>query len=160
LKGIAMPDTPASAGARFDRRSRRWSLAAGSALSILLAGCLVHLVSYYDSVSYQRLTDLKAAVSVLFDELAQDPTGRTGRKEMAALRLEIEKAYEYEKGKAKNDETAAQLAAIRDLYGRIFALLQQQGKLSPAYLMDKKEQMMAAFDLAIRTERTKIDTKQ
>jgi hypothetical protein len=150
---------PPANGQTADRR-RRWGTVAGLILSVLLAGCLVHWVSYYDSASYQNLTDLKAVTSILFDELVQDPTGRIARKSMASLRLEIEKAYEYEKGKEKNDETAAQLASIRDLYGRMFLLLQKQGKLSPAYLQDKKDQMMAAFDLAIRTEKSKIDKQQ
>lgn len=125
---------------------------------LLLAGCF-HLVSYYDSVTYQRLTDLKATTTIVFDKLSQDPTGASLKSDLDSLTLDIQKAYEYENGKDKNGETILQLSKILKMYNGTITLLQKDGKLSPMYITDKKDQMMTAFDIAIATEKSKIEQK-
>jgi hypothetical protein len=124
-------------------------------MTMLLAGC-IHLVSYYDSQSYKNLTDLKASASILFDDLSQDPAGKGEKAELDSLRLDLEKAYEYEKGKEKNGETITQISTVRKIYDGMLQLLKKKEKLSDDYIAEKKTQMMDAFDIAIKTETEKI----
>lgn len=138
------------------RRKRGFLLYPSFLLPFLLAGC-IHLVSYYDSQSYKNLTDLKASASILFDNLAQDPTGNGVKTELDSFRLDLEKAYEYEKGKDKNQDTIVQVSTIRDIYDGLLQLLKTQGKLSAVYIGEKKTQVMDAFDIAIKTEKEKIE---
>lgn len=125
-------------------------------LPLFLLGC-VHFVSYYDSVSYKNLTDLKAHTLLVFDSLANESTQKTSESQFNDLRLEIEKAYEYEKGKAKNDETVKQLEEIRKIFIETVALLHKQGSLSEDYVELKREQFEQAFDDAIATEKAKLE---
>lgn len=124
--------------------------------ALLFLGC-VHLVSYYDSVSYKNLTDLKAHTLLVFDSLGDDPTGKNLESQFNDLRLEIERAYEYEKGKAKNDETVRQLEEIKKMFIETVTLLDKQGSLSEDYVELKREQFEQAFDDAIATERAKLE---
>ena len=83
-------------------------------LSILLAlsGC-IHLVSYYDSLSYKNLTDLKGEMKVFFEKASKE--GAHGESDFNILKdfkIKISQAYEYEKGKKLNDDTIAQFEDI------------------------------------------------
>lgn len=124
--------------------------------SLLLSSC-VHFVSFYDSTTYKNLTDLKAEVVLFYEALEKDNSGANLEPEMNHLQLAIAQAYEYEKGKTKNDDTMTQLEEIKSIFNRSIKLLKEQGQLTPDYIKNKKENMIKAFDIAIKTEKSKIE---
>jgi len=124
-------------------------------LLIFLAGC-VHFISDYDTYSYKNLTDLKAETLVLLDAFAENPKSPNCAEKMDELKLHLEKAYQYEKGKKLNDNTIAQLGEIRKMVDGMIAVLKKQGGFTATYLEEKRLQLEEAFDMAIATESIKI----
>lgn len=81
---------------------------------------------------------------------------------MAAFRLELDKAYEYERGRPLNQDTIAQWDLLRDpnrdLLGGFLSEWKQDGPLKPVYIKRKKAQIGKAFDEIILLESGKIKT--
>lgn len=122
-----------------------------------MAACFPHYISDYDSATYRNLTNLKAEAMVFYDELAKDPTGGgLSVQDIKTLQLDASKTYEYEKGKTKNDETITQIEEIKKMLVGSIDLLHKSGKLSPDYIQDKREQIDKAFEIAIKTEKSKL----
>ncbi|ADE54055.1 hypothetical protein [Coraliomargarita akajimensis] len=123
-----------------------------------LVGC-VNLVSDYDSHTYTSLTSLKGEMKVAFEEFSK--TGASGEADAALLQqfhVKMSQALEYEAGKQLNDDTVAQFAildeTLRDVIDRFRA---NENSLSPGYARAKWLIMNSAFDLAIETEREKLN---
>ena len=119
------------------------------------AGCVESLgkISYFDPTTYKNLTDLKPEVLMLYDTFSSDPVD-TGK--VSVLRLKLAQVYEYEKGKGdKNKETYEQIAIIQSMFSRHVDERLRDGKWNEANLSNKKENIGAAFAIAIRTERLK-----
>lgn len=119
-----------------------------------LTGCAwLSSLSYYDPVSYQHLTALKPKVAFLYDSFASDSLDL---EHVHEVRLELAQAYEYERGKGEaNVESALQVEQIQSMFQRHVRERLQQASWSEAYLGDKREHILAAFDLAIQTENLK-----
>lgn len=149
-------------------------------LSIFFAtsGC-VHLVSYYDAISYKNLTDLKGEMKVFFDRAAKD--GAHGESDLNILKdfkIKISKAYEYEKGKKLNDDTVAQFKELDKFLDETLANYPtrtwnsenkcespaaespEKGCLTSTYCDLKWKVLETAFDIAITTERLKLEKKE
>ena len=122
---------------------------------VCLLGC-VHLISHYDEISYKHLTDLKAETLLAIDQLLDDSDYENNRKRLESLLLNTEKAYQYEAGKKKNEDTIAQLQEIKLIINRLVTQMKKQGSASTAYINNKKEIILAAFDKAIMTESSKL----
>ena len=119
------------------------------------AGCNATFgkITYFDPTTYKNLTDLKPEVLMLYDTLVTDPVDKG---KVSAVRLKLAQAYEYEKGKGdKNKETHEQIIKIRNMFERHVDERIRDGKWNEANLSNKKENIGAAFDIAIRTERLK-----
>jgi hypothetical protein len=110
-------------------------------------------ITYYDPTTYKNMTDLKPEVLMLYDTFTSDPVDAA---RVFDVRLKFAQAYEYEKGKGdKNRETYEQISIIQRMFERHIAERTRDGKWNEANLSNKKENIGAAFDTAIRTERSK-----
>lgn len=120
---------------------------------LLFLGCSVSLLHYYDPTTYKNLTDLKPQVAALYDSFV-DETVDT--RAVAAVRLELARVYEYEKGKGeKNRETTEQIEIIRKIFERHVEDRLKLNHWSESHLQNAKENIEEAFDIAIQTERLK-----
>jgi len=148
-------------------------------VTVLFAGC--SFVSYYDSVSYKNLTDLKGEMKVVFDDcMSNTIAGEKGLELLKSFQTKSSQAYEYENGKGNNDDTVAQLAIIRDTVGELLPRYEKNvsggpkqckarsedsvvdastGCLTSGYCKAKWKILEFAFDIAISTENLKIKSK-
>lgn len=133
--------------------------AAALLVGVMVAGC-AHFISDYDARTYSSLTDLKAKTLFYMDALVKAQPRDNVEDKLDELRLDLEKAYQYEKGKSENAETADQFAQLRTLLDDTTSVIEaQHGKLSADYWTDRREQFERAFDVAISTESAKIRGK-
>lgn len=120
-------------------------------------------ISRFDETSYRNATDLKVdtlALLALANENAGDYEARIER-----LRLDLWKAHEYEKGRAKNQISARMWEVLRGdaavegrvLVGGFLELWQQQGTMSPAVIEEATLLIERAFDeiIALESGKTK-----
>lgn len=124
----------------------------------LWVGC-VHLIAGYDPVTYKSLTDLKAEMMVCLEKADPAQPYSEHSQKFEELQLDIEKVYEYEKGKKLNTDTIAQISEIRTMFQDLTARYKEQNQLSTFYLQEKKGQLETAFDLAIATENSKLKSR-
>ena len=130
-------------------------LALVAILTAFLSGCssFLGLPSYYDLTTYKNLTDLKPEVHALYDTFLNDTVDQA---RIAAIRLKLAQAYEYENGKGqKNAETTEQLQIIQRMFERHADDRMTSGKWTVAHLNNEKNNIGEAFDIAISTERLK-----
>ena len=124
---------------------------------LLAAGC-TSLVSDYDIHTYRNLTELKGEIKVAFAGFAEN--GASGEGDgllIHGFTIRIAQALEYEKGKALNDNTSAQFEILEKTIQEIESRFKEDGnKLSKGYCKAKWMVLNRAFDLAIETERNKI----
>lgn len=121
---------------------------------VMWAGC-APLISSYDAVSYKNLTDLKAEMMVFLDKVDSSQPYVQYRKGFEDLRLEIEKVYEYEKGKGLNEDTVVQVEELRTIFLDLMRSYRQQNTVSQFYLEEKIIQLKDALDTMIKTESAK-----
>jgi hypothetical protein len=76
--------------------------------------------------------------------------------EVRALKLEIDKAYEFAKGRPHNAEATQQWAIIRDpqrnSLGGFLRRWQERGKLDPAFVDESQALIADGFDAVIALE--------
>lgn len=141
------------------RLSRALTRAAAPALLAVLAAC--SLVSGYDAHSFETATSLKAEAMVLVDQATENYADHAAACD--ALVLGMRKAYEYEKGKDRNAETAAQWALMQDPKGHLMggfvvrwrATCAQGARLSAEFVKQAGGEIEGAFDRIIRLEQGK-----
>jgi hypothetical protein len=127
------------------------NLVAASAFA-LLAAC--SLIAHYDQVAYEHATNAKVDTLALMDKA----TGsyEEHQKEVDALVIELNKAYEYDRGRALNKLTAAQWDILRDpngnLVGGFLKMWKTKGSLGATFVSEKKIQIGKAFDQIIALE--------
>lgn len=119
-------------------------------------GCAT--ISPYSETAYQQATSLKVESLALMDK-ATEPYAQH-QAEVEALRLKIDKAYEYAKGLPKNEDTTRQWEILkssdRHLLGAFLEHWREKSTLSAAYIADKQRQVGSAFDQIIGLESGKI----
>ena len=120
-----------------------------------LAAC--NTISSYDQAAYSQVVSSKVDALALMDK-ASEPYA-SEQKEIDTTTLELDKAYEYEKGRSLNQVTIAQwtllLDPAHDLYGGFLKTWQAKGKLNTFFIGEKKKQVAAAFDQIIQLEAQK-----
>lgn len=152
------------APAGFPSGSRRRRLGPGWAAALALGlvfGCSIP-ISYYDVTTYRNLTELKAEAATLVETFDSVPPAEN-EDEIAALLLELRKAFEYEKGKgAANSDTMLQLEKIRGLIADDIREYRESGPdvLGAAFFDEAAKVLEQAFDIAIATESAKNRDKQ
>jgi hypothetical protein len=149
----------------------------GLASALAISGC-VHLVSYYDSLSYKNLTDLKGETKVFFESCQKElAEGEDALSTINGFVLSSAKAYEYEKGKDLNDDTISQLKTIDETITEVKSRYSNNkydsqsctarskgeaadvstGCLTTGYCVAKWKILETAFDIAISTEQSKLE---
>ncbi|MCO7188579.1 MULTISPECIES: hypothetical protein [unclassified Pseudoalteromonas] len=146
-------------------------------MMLAISGC-VHLVSYYDSVSYKNLTDMKGEMKVFFQSCQKEVAkGEYALSAIDGFVLSSAKAYEYEKGKGLNDDTISQLKTLEKTIVEVKSRYSSNvysgstcearaegvapdastGCLTIGYCIAKWKILETAFDIAITTEQSKIE---
>jgi len=122
-------------------------------LMLFCAGCPSILISHSDPTTYKNLTDLKPEVVALYQTFTGDDVDQD---QIAAINLQFDRMYEYEKGKGQNNtETAKQVDIVRTMFRRHVQDRMETGKWSATDKDNKVANMGEAFDIAIATERLK-----
>lgn len=120
-----------------------------------LSGC--NTISPYDQMAYAQSVSVKVDALALMDKATDSYDSH--RKDIETINLEVDKAYEYEKGRAKNMITVQQWDLLRspnhDLFGGFLKSWQTKGHLSAYFVAAKKKQVSTAFDQIIQLEAEK-----
>lgn len=105
-------------------------------------------IATFDQVAYDKATGAKAEALALMDK-ATDSYG-AHLKEIEAVSLTIDKAYEYDRGRALNTVTVQQWEVLRDphrnLFGGFLRRWHDKGSLKVDYITEKKPDIAEAFD--------------
>jgi hypothetical protein len=124
-------------------------------VTAVLAACST--ISPYDQTAYSQTVDAKVDALALMDKATGSYDSH--RQEITDVTLEMDKAYEYEKGRALNQLTISQwdilLSPDHDLFGGFLKMWQQKGTLSPFFIAAKKKQVANGFDQIIQLEAAK-----
>lgn len=150
---------------QIDSRLKYWVIAVGF---MALVGCPT--ISPYDQRSYELATATKAQALAVLDNVASPYSAHAS--EVEALKLEVEKAYEYAKGQPKNEVVVGMWAEIRGYVysfekkewqvndnGNLYSTLnlwKREGVLNVGFLPEKKKQIAASFNQVIELESAKI----
>lgn len=126
---------------------------------LLFALSACKLISDYDALSYKNATDLRVETLALLDQGSEPYAGHAA--EVAALRLKLKQAHEYEHRKGElNKDSAAQWAVLNDpasALQRTFDAWKTSGRLNEAFVEEAKLKAGALFDEIIRLERAKAE---
>jgi len=123
-------------------------------LSLLVLTACAANVSPFSPRAYEQATSLKVEALAIMGK-ATDPYSKH-KAEVEALRLELDKAYEYARGRPKNDHSTAQWKFLRDpdrnLLGGFLKRWQASGQLSPVFVKEAQGLVSDAFDAIIELE--------
>jgi hypothetical protein len=137
---------------RLSWRVARQRIVMVLALSFLLSAC--ETVSPFSPRAYEIATSLKAEALVLMDR-ASEPADKHAAA-IHALQLDLAKAYEFAKGRPRNEDATRQWAIIRDpernSLGGFLRRWKAQQKLSPAFIAEAKALVADGFDQVIELE--------
>ena len=126
-------------------------------LAMLLCGC-GSSISIYDATAYKLATDLKAE-SLTLMEYAVEPAS-DHRETIEALRLDLLKAMEYERGRPDNELSARMWSILldpnRNLLAGFLRRWEDSGPLSAAFVAEARGQIGEAFDQIIGLEIGKL----
>ena len=119
-------------------------------------------IALFNETAYQQATSLKVDALAMMDK-ATAPFEQN-KSEVHALLAEVEKAYEYAKGRPKNEISTRQWAILkapnRNLLGGFFKRWEDKSTLSRTFIDEAKQGLIAeAFDLIISLESGKIKPK-
>lgn len=127
---------------------------------IIAAGCST--ISTFDQYAYMQATSLKVDALAIMD-LAVDSASHHAA-DIREITMEIDKAYEYEKLRPKNEISAEMWSILkspdRNLFGGFLKRWQEKQVLKPAYIQDKKEQIVKAFDIIAELESDKLKPEE
>lgn len=127
---------------------------------LFLAAC--SLIAPYDQAAYDKATSAKATALALMNKATGSYSSH--EKEVEAVALEIDKAYEYDRGRgASNSETIKQWEKLRDPSANLFGGFLRRWKAKDSFTQDyidlKKPDIADAFDQIIALERGKPKPK-
>ncbi len=127
-------------------------------LLLLFFSACSPLISRYNEYAYQQTTSLKVDALLVMD-MAVDSFS-THQKELAALQVKVDKAYEYEIHRPTNKITIEMWQLLKDpgknLLGGYLKRWQQETKLNPVFIDEAKQQVGAAFDKIAELESGKV----
>jgi hypothetical protein len=120
-----------------------------------LAAC--NTISSYDQAAYSQVISAKVDALALMDKAGEPYDSQ--QKEIESTTLELDKAFEYEKGRALNQITIQQWTLLldpgHDLFGGFLKSWQTKGRLNAFFITAKKKQVASAFDQIIQLEAQK-----
>lgn len=127
-----------------------------SFIIIILAGC--SSISLHDHYAYTQATILKVDSLKLIDNAIEDFSKHV--EEVDKLLTRIEKAFEYEKVRPKNEITTKMWQKLKDpeghLLGGFIKRWEEKEKLSNVFIEEAKKSISDAFDQIIGLESGKI----
>jgi len=127
-------------------------------LLFLLAFAACSTISTYDQTAYLQAVNTKVDALALMAKAVEPYTNY--RNEVAQFLIELDKAYEYERGRPLNTDTIKQWDILRnpdgDLLGGFLKEWKDEGKLLPVYVERKRAQIGTAFDQIIQLESGKV----
>src|SRR5438270_4395222 len=113
--------------------------------SLFLAACT--LIAHYDQVAYEHATSAKVDTLALMDKATGSYDEH--QKEVEALVTELNKAYEYDRGRSLNKLTVTQWDILRDpngnLVGGFLKMWKAKGSLGATFVAEKKLQIGKAL---------------
>ena len=131
-----------------NRGKRTKSIFVGALLvaTALLFACST--IATFDQVAYDKATGAKAEALALMNKATDSYSAHV--KEIEAVSLTIDKAYEYDRGRTLNAITVQQWQILRDpdrnLFGGFLRRWREKGYLKPDYIVEKKPDIAEAFD--------------
>lgn len=118
------------------------------------------LIATYDHYAYTKTIDIKVELLYLMDK-AVAPF-ESHREDIKILQMKIEKAYEYEKGRPKNEITVTMWEKFKSpdrfLFGGFIKRWKTKETLSEGFIKESKKTVGAAIDQIIGLESGKIKT--
>jgi hypothetical protein len=135
--------------------ARRAILPLFVSFSFLLASCST--IATFDRTAYEKATNAKAAASAIMNMATDSYASR--EEVVTPLLLQVDQAYEYDRGRALNSITVRQWNILRDpnghLFGGFMRRWREKDRLRPAFIEEKKKDIDEAFDQIIQLERGK-----
>jgi hypothetical protein len=119
----------------------------------VLMGC-PNSITLYSPKAYEQATSLKVEALTLMDRATEPCTKH--KAAIAALKIDLEKAYEYAKGLTKNEVTTAQWAIIKDparnSLGGFLRRWEEKSSLDSTFIQEAKSLVADGFDAVIELE--------
>lgn len=129
-------------------------------LLLVLAAC--SYIAPYSQFAYQRSTSLKVDALALMDKATEPYAAHAA--EVSNLVTEVEKAYEYAKGRPKNELSTRQWQILKDpdrhLLGGFLRRWKAESTLSPTFIKEAKGLVGDAFDTISGLESGKIKSDE
>jgi hypothetical protein len=129
-----------------------------SALLLVAAAACGPSIALFSERAYNQATTLKVEALALMDKATEQFADHAD--EVQALRLRVDAAYEYARGRPKNELSTRQWEVLRDpernLLGGFLRRWEQRGSLGAAFVTEAKGLIAEAFDLIIGLESGKI----
>lgn len=127
-----------------------------SVVILAVEGC--SSISPFDQYAYRQTTSLKVETLALMEN-AVDSAGHY-EADIDRLTMNIDKMYEYEKGRPKNEISAQMWEILKNpdkhLLGGFIKKWRSDHVLHQAYIDDKREQIGKAFDIISGLESSKV----
>ena len=115
-------------------------------------------ISNFDQYAYTQTTSVKVDALNLMSFAVEDY--KLHEKEAVRINTEIEKIYEYEKNRPKNEFTTHMWEILKDttrnLYGGFITRWKTEGRLGRTFINEKKKQIGDSFDQIAQLESKKI----
>ena len=132
-----------------------------SLLVVIWAGIFFYqctpLIARFDPVAFQQVTSLRVESLMLMDKAIESYAQH--EREINALMLKVEQAYEYAFNKPKNTLTANQWKVLknqdRNLLGGFMKQWKEKDRLGAVYIEEAKRIIANAFDTIIDLEKVK-----
>lgn len=128
-------------------------------LVINLSSCAS--ISFFNETAYEQATSLKVEALLLMDKATEPFDNHL--KEVESLAAGVDKAYEFAKGRPKNEISAKQWEILKDpgrnLLGGFLKRWKEESTLSRAFVSEAKLLVGDAFDTIIGLESGKIKPK-
>ena len=129
-------------------------------LSLTIGGCSL-LIAKYDKVAYQQATSLKVESLALMEKATNSYSTHEGAVE--ELKVKVDKAYEYAKGRPKNEIITKQWSIMKDpkrnLLGGFLTRWKEKGTFSKTFVTEAKGNVSLGFDQIIGLESGLIKPK-
>ena len=126
-------------------------------LSFILPGCKP-LIAVYDQYAYTQVTAVKVEALNLIDKATENFSAH--QADVEKVNIAIEKAYEYERHRPKNNITVKMWEILKspdkNLYGGVIKRWKAQSTLGRGFIDEIKIQIAEGFDLIAELESQKI----
>ena len=114
-------------------------------------------IALYDQHAYTQATSLKVDLQNLVEE-SKSVVFKDAKADIDKVNTQLEKEYEYAKGRSKNTISTKQYGILRDennFYKSFLKTWESQGKLSPAAANEVKIKIGQLIDEIIKLENFK-----